>query len=1011
MKKILFIIVLWALFGSCQMSELLETGDIDEIYAKIECDVVSKTSMDSDNNIRWSEGDQVMAFLQSSLGLKYQIISDDIGKTSGRFSRISSSQSDDLNAGVELDHNVIFYPYNDDISIEKSRGNYVLKVSLPIEQLYSESSFGNGTMPMLAVSNDKNIVFKNICGGIKLKLKGSQKITSIKLEGKNNEKLSGAATVTAYIDETRPTITMSSNASTSVILNCGNGIHLNENTATEFIITLPPVTFSKGFSVTVTDNENTSYTIETDKSNTILRSSLLVMPFVTLGASGPEIPEEDEEPDTISGHNTEPYFSETVELMGLIWRLAGSSEYCECQVGTISQSADSFFASMRNHKAVELAKQYRQQNICYDAVTGYANQLIFDEDGMIIFEPDYMEGSNPGFNRWNSQQKNDMLVAVNDFYKKSNFHEWFISTKSEQHQAIKSFKSVCNLDYTWFDTFYGKNDKVSSRIILSFMIGSNNNGISLKRQDGTLLLTPVLGGLGLNAEGVYFYGDMNLIVHEFSHPYCNPLIEANWSAISAKSEEVYKGVASIMQSQAYSNAKTMMCETLVRASAIRYMMSHNQKNYVGRRIAQEESNGFVMIRCFINALEKREQESDKYATLADFMPELIAAINGFDPDASYEQDETPEPDTLPQDYVDLGIEMNDGRKLYFATRNVGETSPGGIGSSVYYWGSLVNLGPGWVPPKSPTFSGWPEGHRLDAAHDIAAIKWGGDWHIPSPEEWNLLVEKCDYERKEAYESGYGVAGYFFYSKLDRNKSIFMPVAWWTDELEYWTSEIFGTRNKANYARKFNTYNGQPGCYGACAIEQKSVAIRPVIAAEGTFDANNHDYVDLDIMMQDGRKLYFATMNVGETSPAGYSTHTYCWGATTEGCFPWVPEGYYDDKWLDAAHDVATQTWGEKWHVPSPEEWGLLVEKCDYERKEAWESGYGVAGYFFYNKSDHLKYIFLPVEPMTNELMYWSSLMTGNDDAYVFTTEGGYVSYASYADVKRAEFAIRPVFAE
>ena len=1010
MKKILFITFICALLGACQVNELTEQRDIDEIYARIECDVETKTSMDANNNIRWSEGDQVVAFLKSSLGLKYQIESNYVGKTSGRFSKISSVSSDDLYAGFEMDHNVVYYPYSDKVYIEKSGENYALNIVLPTEQTYSEGSFGNGSMPMLAVSEGDDIVFKNVCGGMKLKFKGNKNIASIKLEGKNKEQLSGAAILTVYADGKSPSIEMESDASTSVSLKCGAGVQLSENNITEFIIALPPVTFREGFTVSVTDTEANIYTIETDRGNFVRRSSLLVMPVITLGDSGPEYPEADD-PTTSQGHNQEPYFSETVELMGLLWRLAGSSEYSECHVGSVAKSADSFFASMMNHQAVSLARLYRQNHIGYDAVTGYANQLIFNDVGDLVFDPDYLEGSNSSFDRWNNQQKYDMLAAVNDFYRESNFYEWFVSTRVEQQQAISSFKSVCDLDYTWFDSFYGKNDKLSSRIILSFMIGNNNNGISLQRQDGTLLLTPVLGGLGVNSEGVYFYGDMNLIVHEFSHPYCNPLIEANWSAISKKSEEVYEGVASIMQSQAYSNARTMMCETLVRASAIRYMMSHGQMNYVASRIAQEESNGFVMIRCLISALEKRENESNKYASLAEFMPEIIDAINNFDPNASYDQDVIPEPDTLPHDYVDLGIEMNDGRKLYFATRNVGETSPGGIGSSAYCWGSLVNLGSGWKPTTSSSFMGWPDGHRLDAEHDIAAIEWGGDWHIPSPEEWDALVENCYYEKKYAEESGYVAMGYFFYSKSDRSKFVFIPVASWSNQLQYWSSEIMGTYGNVNYVKYFSSYDDEPGCFGGASVENRGFAVRPVIAAEGAFEANGHDYVDLDIKMENGKKLYFATMNVGETSPLGYGSHTYCWGAITEGCIPWVPESYYNDKWLDAAHDVATQTWGEKWHVPSLEEWRLLTEKCDYERKEAKESGYGVAGYFFYNKSDHNKFIFLPVDPLSNELRYWSSLMSGRSDAYVFISKRGDVCYSDYASIACTEYAIRPVFVE
>ena len=292
MKKILLAAAaaLTALVA-CQKNEVAAPAADSVLYATIEETDATKTYMDSNNNIRWSEGDQVIAFMKTSLGLRYQIKDEYIGKTSGYFSQVSSGSSGDLGAGTEWDHNIVYYPYSDAIEAEKSGNNYALNVVLPSEQTYAAESFGNGSMAMVAVSEDNNIVFKNVLGGMKLQLKGTQKVKSIKLQGKNNEKLSGAATVTAYTDETKPAITMSLSASTSVTLNCGSGVQLSESTATEFIIALPPVLFGSGFTITVTDSENQNCTVETDNSNEVKRSSLLVMPAITLVTSEGEDPE------------------------------------------------------------------------------------------------------------------------------------------------------------------------------------------------------------------------------------------------------------------------------------------------------------------------------------------------------------------------------------------------------------------------------------------------------------------------------------------------------------------------------------------------------------------------------------------------------------------------------------------------------------------------------------------------------------------------------------------------
>ena len=292
MKKISIFLAAALTLAACQKNETPSTSNEGAtLYATIEETASTKTYMDANNNIRWSEGDQVVAFMKTSLGLKYQIRNEYVGKTSGYFSKVSSGSSD-LGAGIEWEHNIVYYPYSEAIEAEKTGSNYALSVILPSEQNYAAASFGNGAMAMVAVSEDSDITFKNILGGMKLQLKGTQKVASITLEGKNNEKLSGAATVTAYTDETKPAITMAQSASTSVTLDCGSGVQLNESSATEFIIALPPVLFAKGFTLTVTDTESNTYTVGTDKTNTVIRSSLLVMPAFKLGeAPGQDVPD------------------------------------------------------------------------------------------------------------------------------------------------------------------------------------------------------------------------------------------------------------------------------------------------------------------------------------------------------------------------------------------------------------------------------------------------------------------------------------------------------------------------------------------------------------------------------------------------------------------------------------------------------------------------------------------------------------------------------------------------
>ena len=282
MKKLL-LVLMSVFFTLTACVEEISHPEVNypEIHATIQ-NSQTKTVMDEHNNIRWSTGDQVVAFMKSSLGLKYQIKDAYVGKTSGYFSKVMTTPADEIGAGTALDHNIAYYPYSETVVVEKSLNIYILDVVLPDEQTYTAESFGNNSFPMVAVSEDNDFTFKNVCGGIKFQFKGDKKISSIKISGNNEEKLSGHADVYAYSDNADPTIEMSSSASTSVVLNCGDGIQLDEEIPTEFIISLPPVSFSKGFVVTITDTEGNEYELDSGKQNEVKRSSLLVMPPIDI---------------------------------------------------------------------------------------------------------------------------------------------------------------------------------------------------------------------------------------------------------------------------------------------------------------------------------------------------------------------------------------------------------------------------------------------------------------------------------------------------------------------------------------------------------------------------------------------------------------------------------------------------------------------------------------------------------------------------------------------------------
>lgn len=261
----------------------------------------TKTSLDGNNRVVWTKEDEIAIFQGFSIADEYHVTESSAETGTASFtlaSDNSNKNNSDFVSGIEIPSNVAYYPYSETITcVNREPGKYELGVSLPAVQTYAPDSFGSGAFPMATATTsvaDHTLRFMNVSGAIKLQLMGDVTVKSIMIQGNNGEKLSGAATVHTYVDGTAPAVIMAETAGAAVTLDCGEGVVLQEGVATSFIIALPPVLFSAGFTLTVTDTEEKVTTVKTDRTNTVLRSSILVMPPFKLGEV-PSDPDQDDE--------------------------------------------------------------------------------------------------------------------------------------------------------------------------------------------------------------------------------------------------------------------------------------------------------------------------------------------------------------------------------------------------------------------------------------------------------------------------------------------------------------------------------------------------------------------------------------------------------------------------------------------------------------------------------------------------------------------------------------------
>lgn len=241
----------------------------------------SRVYINEENELNWTKGDYISIFNGNTLNSFYQF-DGETGDKSGIFSHVHTLE------GIEndLNTNYAIYPYDSDVSIS---GSGVITATLPEQQNYVENSFGLGDNTMVAVTEDINdtfLNFKNVCGYLKLQLYGENlTIKSILLEGNNNEKIAGKTMITPVYGQA-PTISMADDATEIITLDCGEGIKIGSTieTATTFWFVVPPTTFEKGFTITITKNNGINLTKSTSNKIVIERNAIKPMKAVSMSS-------------------------------------------------------------------------------------------------------------------------------------------------------------------------------------------------------------------------------------------------------------------------------------------------------------------------------------------------------------------------------------------------------------------------------------------------------------------------------------------------------------------------------------------------------------------------------------------------------------------------------------------------------------------------------------------------------------------------------------------------------
>lgn len=387
------------------------------------------------------------------------------------------------------------------------------------------------------------------------------------------------------------------------------------------------------------------------------------------------------------------------------------------------------------------------------------------------------------------------------------------------------------------------------------------------------------------------------------------------------------------------------------------------------------------------------------------------------------------------DYVDLGLPSG----TLWATCNVGADSPEEYGWQ-YAWGETETKeyysleAYKWYDDKQCCFTKYctdsdygivDNKTELDPEDDVAHVKWGGSWRMPTIDEIAELRNLCTWE----WTVLNGIYGCRVTGK--NGNSIFLPAAGYSvDEL------LSNATNEMAYYYSSSLTADYPECaeilafwdvnlvYGA-NLRYYGRAVRPVMSSKEVDPSVQPDAEYVDLGLPSG--TLWAKRNVGAASTGDGGYHL-AWGEVyPKEVYNW---GTYFDTWdggnsfveynasngnreLKPEHDAAYYHFGSNWKTPGYNDLMELRDKCTWElSEEDGNEGFRITG-------PNGNSIFLPAAGLgvdgrieyAGELGdYWANTRANYSEDYAdgmgFLTDQGVYSYGA---VRYYGECVRPIF--
>lgn len=325
-----------------------------------------------------------------------------------------------------------------------------------------------------------------------------------------------------------------------------------------------------------------------------------------------------------------------VELMAIVWRLAGSHVFDRGGLEPYVTDADRHFGPYRDHPAVARARELLEMGVDYSAVMSIAVHL---SDPYTLREKIAFDAPGGVLDRYGmaEPQRSEFLAKVREFLEEARRFvadaraRGFLEAHRPLYDAAGArLRRVVreHVDLTWFQRFFGVPPGGNVVVVPLLATSDVNFGPQLTGPGIRSERYAILGvrNNGVDSLGLPLYeaSMVRTLVHEINHSFVNDLLTAHGERFSESGPAVFEAVAESMRGNGYGEWRVVLAEALVDAAKTRYVLAREGEGAARREVERLEREGHVYMGELFELLGAYEADRRRYPTLDAFMPRIAA---------------------------------------------------------------------------------------------------------------------------------------------------------------------------------------------------------------------------------------------------------------------------------------------------------------------------------------------------------------------------------------------------